>query len=289
MTSDKRIDPRYAVVFGACLTQFMIIGLLFSYSLFFKTFEDEFGWSRTELSGAASLAFLMMGVLATFLGHLSDRFGPRPVLAATGVLHGLGFALISQVGEPWHLYLIFGLLIGLGMSTHDVVTLSTVARWFDKRRGMMTGVVKTGTAAGQMVLPVLTAFLIADIGWRAAAITLGLGASFFLLIAALLMKRPPSEEGTPKSSAPAAGGLRSVMTSRVFWTLCMIQLLFLPTLTTVPLCWLRRVPSFPFSDFLAGSGSKSVRCSFIRQPLMNNTKSGVWGTGMCWAWSGGGR
>ncbi|MDH3659640.1 MAG: MFS transporter [Alphaproteobacteria bacterium] len=236
MTSEKKIDPRYAVVFGACLTQFMIIGLLFSYSLFFKTFEDEFGWSRATLSAAASIAFLMMGVLASFLGHLGDRFGPRPVLAVTGVLHGLGFALISQVGEPWHLFLIFGLFIGLGMSTHDVITLSTVARWFDKRRGMMTGVVKTGTAAGQMVLPLVAAFLIADIGWRSAALTLGLGAAFFLLIAAMLMKRPPPAGGASTgASDSAAGGLKSVLNSRVFWTLCATQFLFFPTLTTVPL------------------------------------------------------
>lgn len=234
MTNNENIDPRYAVVFGACLTQFMIIGLLFSYSLFFKTFEDEFGWSRTTLSGAASLAFLMMGVLASLLGHLGDRFGPRPVLAATGVLYGLGFALISEVTAPWHLFVIFALFIGLGMSTHDVVTLSTVARWFERRRGMMTGVVKTGTAAGQMVLPLLTAFLIAAIGWRPAAMTLGLGAAFFLLTAALLMKTPPAAAAAA-TVVGAPAGLRSVMKSRVFWTICAIQLLFFPTLTTVPL------------------------------------------------------
>jgi len=235
MPGPLKNDPRYAVVFGACLTQFMIIGLLFSYSLFFKTFEDEFGWSRTTLSAAASLAFLVMGVLATYLGYLGDRFGPKPVLAVTGVLHGIGFALISQVSEPWHLFLIFGVFIGLGMSTHDVVTLSTVARWFDKRRGMMTGVVKSGTAAGQMLLPLAAAFLIAGIGWRGAAMTLGLGAAFFLLIGALLMKTPPAS-GRATADTPAhGGGLKSVMTSRVFWTLCAIQFLFLPSLTTVPL------------------------------------------------------
>ncbi|MEZ5934439.1 MAG: MFS transporter [Alphaproteobacteria bacterium] len=235
MPTDNKVDPRYAVVFGACLIQFMIIGLLFSYSLFFKTFEEEFGWSRTMLSGAASLAFLMMGLFASFLGHLGDRFGPGPVLATTGLLHGLGFALISQVSEPWHLFLIFGLFIGLGISSHDVVTLSAVARWFDKRRGMMTGVVKTGTAAGQMVLPLLAAFLIAGIGWQSAAMTMGLGAAFFLVSAAMLMKRPPAAEAATANPATAGGGLRSVATSRVFWTLCAVQFLFFPTLTTVPL------------------------------------------------------
>jgi MFS family permease len=154
-------DPRYKVVFGAWLTQFTVIGLLFSYGLLFKIFETEFGWSRTLLSACTSLAFLMMGVLAIFSGRLNDRYGPRAVLGVAGTLYGLGFALISQVSEPWHLFAIFGLLLGVGLSTHDVVTLSTVARWFQRRRGVMTGVVKVGTAAGQVAIPPLAALLIA--------------------------------------------------------------------------------------------------------------------------------
>ena len=181
------MDKRYFVVAGACLTQFTIIGLLFSYGLFFKVFEEEFGWSRTLLSGAMSLAFLMMGVLAIFGGRLNDRYGPRIVLSITGLFYGAGFALISQVSQPWQLFAIFGLFIGLGMSTHDVVTLSTVARWFEKRRGIMTAVVKIGTAAGQATLPLLAAFLIAWIGWRDALIVLGVLASGVLLRRTVLM------------------------------------------------------------------------------------------------------
>lgn len=248
MTRSDRRDPRYAIVFGACLTQFTVIGLLFSYGLFFKTFETEFGWSRTVLSACASLAFLMMGVLATGLGHLGDRFGPRPVLSVTGVLYGLGFAMIALVSEPWHLFLIFGLFIGLGMSTHDVITLSTVARWFDKRRGMMTGVVKTGTAIGQVTIPPIAALVMATFGWRMAALLMGAVAAALLLLAAFLMKTPPSataagldlgDTGDVGASSVSAGGvpagLKSVMKTRVFWTLCAIQFLFLPTLTTIPL------------------------------------------------------
>ncbi len=235
MSTDNKIDPRYAVVAGACLMQFMIVGLMFSYSIFFKTFEDEFGWSRAVLSGAMSLAFLVMGILAGVMGHLGDRLGPRVVLAVTGVAYGFGFALISQINEPWQLFLIFGVFIGLGLSTHDVVTLSTVARCFDKRRGMMTGVVKTGTAAGQMVLPVLAAFLIASFDWRTAAWALGVGAACSLLIAAFLVGLPVKPAQSNVDNATPSIGLKAALRSRVFWTLCAIQFLFFPSLTTVPL------------------------------------------------------
>ena len=238
------MDSRYLIVFGACLTQFMVIGLLFSFGLFFNVLEETFGWSRTLLSSATALGALVMGVLAIFAGRLSDRYGPTPVLAWSGLLFGAGYALISVVGEPWHLFALFGLFIGVGMSTHDVATLSTIARWFVRRRGMMTGVAKVGTATGQMALPPLTALLIAGLGWRSAALALGAGAAVVLVVAAMAMKRPPPDRpaaavgGAGTATAPPAppgGGFAEIRRSRVFWTLCAAQLLFFPTLMTVPL------------------------------------------------------
>ena len=236
MTAQSRLDPRYAVVAGACITQFVIIGLLFAYSIFFKSFEDEFGWTRETLSTAPALASVVMGMLASSGGYLGDRFGPRAVLAFTGLAHGVGFALISQVVEPWQLFVIFGLFIGLGMSTHDAVTLGTVARWFDKRRGIMTGVVKCGTALGQMLVPVAAALLIAGFGWRTAALILGVGGGIALLAGALLMKSPARVSATAvEGSAAIDFSWRMLTNSRVFWTLCAVQFLFLPCLLTVPL------------------------------------------------------
>ena len=102
-------DIRYLIVFGACLTQFTVIGLLLSYGLFFKTFEIEFGWSRTLMSSGSSLAFLVMGGGAAFGGKLCDRYGPRLLLAFTGTICGLGFILLSQINQAWHLIIVFGL------------------------------------------------------------------------------------------------------------------------------------------------------------------------------------
>ena len=242
------MSPRTAVVLGACLTQFTIIGLMFSVGLFFKVFEQEFGWSRTLLSACTSLAFFMMGVLAIVGGRLSDRYGPRIVLTVTGVLYGLGYGLISQVSAPWHLVAIFVLFIGLGMSTHDVVTLSTIARWFARRRGMMTAIVKIGTALGQVALPPLAAVLIVVFDWRTAVLVLGGAAALILLIAASLMRLPdrPTEprtaaqDDTPGTTdtvqeAPTGVTFAQAKGTRTFWTLCAMQFLFFPTLMTVPL------------------------------------------------------
>ena len=245
------MDPRYLVVFGACVTQFTIVGLLFSVGLFFNVLEEELGWSRTLLSGSTSLAFLVMGVLAFFVGRLSDRYGPSVVLGTAGLLYGIGYGLISVVGEPWQLIALFGIFIGLGLSAHDVVTLSTIARWFEHRRGMMTGVVKVGTAAGQMVLPPLTALLMAGLGWRNAVLVLGGAAAVLLLVAALSMKRPPESRSSdsrlpdnrssdsrppgPRTGGAGAPEFAEVRRSRAFWTLCATQFLFFPSLVTVPL------------------------------------------------------
>lgn len=231
------MDTRYFVVAGACLTQFTIIGLFFTNGLLMDVFEREFGWSRALVSTATSLGFVVMGVMAMFCGRLSDRFGPRLVLGIAGVSYGIGFALLSQINAPWQMLVIFGLFLGLGMSTHDVVTLSTIARWFKNRRGIMTGITKTGTATGQILVPPLAALLIAAVGWRDAVVMLGLAAILLLMLAAYLIRQPPKPVAPADGSAAPSDGLlfAEARRSGQFWRLCAMQFLFFPTLTTVPL------------------------------------------------------
>ena len=233
-------DSRYLVVLGAGLTQFMIIGLLFSYGIFFKAFEDEFGWSRTLLSACTALAIFIMGVLAIFSGRMNDRFGPRRVLCVSGLLYGAGFVMLSRVEASWQLFAIFGTVLAVGLSAHDVVTLSTIARWFERRRGVMSGIVKVGTACGQILLPPIAAGLITWLGWRDALVVLGVAAGIVLFAAAMLMQRPPKEGNV--SDKLLIDGLGSfgasfaqARSSLIFWTICAIQLLFFPALMTIPL------------------------------------------------------
>ena len=230
-----RPDHRYLIVFGACVTQFTVIGLVVSYGLFFKTFEAEFGWSRTLMSGGFSLAFLVMGLLAAFGGQLSDRYGPRLVLAFTGTMCGLGFILLSQMSYAWQLLLVFGLFIGTGMSTHDVVTLSTIARWFKNRRGVMTGIVKVGTAAGQFTIPPIAAVLLITYGWRSTFMIMGFAAIILLLFAAWAIKAPSTKTNTNTPDMMSGYSFAQARRTPIFWIICAIEFLFLPSLATIPL------------------------------------------------------
>lgn len=228
------VEKRYQVLFGACLTQFTVIGLLFVFGLFFNPLQDEFGWSRTFLSSAPSLAFFMMGVLAILAGRLSDRFGPRIVLSVAGIAYGVGFLLLSQISAPWHMYAIFGVFMAMGLGAHDVVTLSTIARWFEKQRGIMSGVVKSGTALGQVALPPLAALLLITFGWRQALVILGVGAIILLLFAAWSMDRPPVSASAHAQGPQDGTTFANARGGRVFWTLCAIQFTFFPSMMTVP-------------------------------------------------------
>jgi len=115
------MDKRYLIVAGAILVQATIIGCVFAYGIFFTVLEAEFGWSRTLLN---------MGFFAIAAGRLTDRFGPRGVLVVAAISTGLAYILMYFLSAPWQLLLIYGVLVGFGLATHDVVTLSTIAHWF---------------------------------------------------------------------------------------------------------------------------------------------------------------
>ena len=228
-----------AIVAASFLIQGVTVGGLFAFGVLFTELEAEFGWSRATIAAASSLNMLTMGALAVLAGRLSDRLGPRLVLTVSAVAYGAGYMLMSALGATWQLYLFWGILVGIGMSTHDVVTLSTVARWFPERRGIVSGVVKLGTASGQLAIPLVAAALIAAFGWRAACQAFGLAALVALLVAAQAMRRDPHSAasgalppGAGVSASHGGPGLREALRLPALWILCGSQFIVFACLMT---------------------------------------------------------
>lgn len=222
----------YNIVAAGFAIQGVCIGAMFAYGVFFKEFQAEFGWSRATISGASSLAFLILGAVGVLAGRLNDRIGPRVLIAVSGISFGLGYMLMSRLHTPWQLYLLYGVLVGIGLSTHDVITLSTVARWFVRRRGMMSGIVKVGTGAGQLLIPLLATSLISAYGWRNACLIIGAMVLLTPVVMAQMMRRDPQEMGLlPDGDSDEPCGieiepkergvpLRAAIRMNQFWIIC---------------------------------------------------------------------
>ena len=185
----------YTVVAACFFMQAVAVGALVTYGVFFKHLQAEFGWSRTFISGASSIVLVIMGVFGVLFGRLNDRLGPRRILLASGLCLTAGYLLMSLLDAGWQLYVFYGLLIGVGLSSHDVVTLSTVARWFRRRRGMMTGIVKAGTGTGQFLVPVVASALILAYGWRTAYVAIAVAIFVVYVLVSRLVKGSPTEIG----------------------------------------------------------------------------------------------
>jgi MFS family permease len=185
----------YVVVLAALLIMAVSSGAVFSFSVFFATLQAEFGWTRAVTSAAFSLNMVVQGVLAIAVGRLNDRFGPRIIVTVCGLLMGLGFALVSRVDTVWQLYLLYGLLIGAGVSGGPVPLMSTVARWFRSRRGMMTGIVMAGVGFGTMLVPPFAGWLIRTVSWRSSFVVVGLLLMVAIPVAAQFLKRDPAQMG----------------------------------------------------------------------------------------------
>jgi len=225
----------YNIVAAGFAIQAVVVGTMFTYGVFFKNFQSDLGWSRATISCGSSLALLIMGAVGIIAGKLNDRIGPRVLIVASGVSLGLGYLLMSHLQAVWQLYLLYGVLVGIGFSTHDVITLSTVTRWFVRRRGMMSGIVKVGTGAGQLLVPLIATALIAVYGWRNAYLIIGALTLMTLVAVAQILRRDPQGMGLHPdgdSNEPYGTGTRpkerdmpqrAAVRTRQFWTICVAE------------------------------------------------------------------
>ncbi len=234
----------YIIVAVGLSIQLVGLGMYHTYGVFLKSLQAEFDWSRALLAGAHALAFVVGGFLAITSGRMADRFGPRVVMVICGLFLGVGYLLLSRVNAIWQLYLFYSLFVGIGWSALDVVNLSTVARWFVRKRGMMSGITKVGVGLGMLIMPALASRLIPAYGWRTAYIILGSFALVSIVSLAQFLRHDPARmgllpDGDKKEAASNVDLARSglsfseALRSRQFLTWCIAQMTFVYSAQTI--------------------------------------------------------
>ncbi|HET8879381.1 MAG TPA: MFS transporter [Arthrobacter sp.] len=192
----RRIHPAWTVAAVAFLALVGAAGFRAAPGVLMVPLQQEFGWSTTVLSAAVSINLVLFGLTAPFAAALMERFGIRAVTAVALVLIGTGSALTVLVSQSWQILLTWGLLIGLGTGCMALVFAATIANtWFATRRGLVTGILTAGSAAGQLVFLPLIAALAQSPGWRQASLLIAAGALAVVPLVLKFLKNSPADVG----------------------------------------------------------------------------------------------
>ena len=166
----------------------------FGFTAFFEPIREAFGWSYTQISLAASLRGLEMGIFAPVVGFLVDRFGPRRIMLWGTVTVGLGLILLSFTQSLAMFYAAF-LLLGFGSGgCAPVVTMTAVAKWFHRKIGLALGLMGSGIGAGGLMV-LLIVCLIDLYQWRATLIILGVGMWALGIPLSFIVRNRPEQYG----------------------------------------------------------------------------------------------
>ena len=184
----------YIVVFAAVLIMTIVWGTNRTFGVFLKPMLVEFGWSRANISGAFTLAMIVMGLAGFASGGITDRFGPRAVVMICGICLGASYVLTSLIQSAWQFYIFYGLLAGIGMSVTTPL-MSLVARWFVKRRALMSSILTAGPAFGNMMMPLVFSVIIHSVGWRQSYLIMAGTVLLVVFSTIMFIKRDPGEMG----------------------------------------------------------------------------------------------
>src|SRR5690348_10806914 len=158
--------------------------------------QHEFGWNRAVISVAVSINLILFGLTGPFAAALMDRFGLRAVTVGALVTVATGALLTTVMNAPWQLYLLWGVVVGLGTGCMASVLAATVAnRWFVRRRGLVLGALTAAGATGQLVFLPLLGWLAQTSGWRLSAMTVAIAALAVVPVVALFLRSRPADVG----------------------------------------------------------------------------------------------
>jgi len=227
----------HIIVIVAFFSMAISWGSYYVFGIFFKPVIAEFGWTRAMTAGAFSLSQIMRGLMGIVMGRLNDKLGPRVVITICGFLLGAGYLLMSQINSVWQLYLFYGIIIGVGMSGFWVPIVSTVARWFAKRRSLMTGIVLTATGIAVLLGAPAANWLISAYDWRMSYIIIGGIVLVIILAGAQVLRKDPAQMGQLPDGAninlesratvkSTDFSLREAINTRQFWLYGLSNLFF---------------------------------------------------------------
>ncbi len=171
-------------------------GQSYSVAAFIDPMLTDLNLHRTEFSAAYLVATLIGGLTLPWIGRLLDAWGARRMLPIVALLLGLACVWMSSIRTVVGLYIGFSLIRCLGQGSLTLISTWMIGEWFERRRGLATGLLGLGGTLSVMSVPQINDFLITEYGWRNSWMILAaVVAGVLVLPGMLLIRNRPEDMG----------------------------------------------------------------------------------------------
>lgn len=199
----------------------LAFGVLYAWSIFGNYLSGTLGWTKAQASLPYTIAITMFALMMIPAGKLQDRFGPRWVATAGGVLTGLGLFLAGFFPTIPGLIVCFGVLAGSGIGLGYASTTPAAVKWFPpERKGLITGIVVGGFGLASIYIAPLSNYLLGKFGAFDSFRILGVAFLFITVSLAQFVRNPPAKPGVNLYvKASRDMGSRQMLKTAYFWKL----------------------------------------------------------------------
>src|SRR6202171_5859975 len=193
------------VLFGIiCMVR--MANLQYGWTLFVNPIDQKYHWGRAAIQVAFTIFVLTETWLVPIEGYLIDKFGPKIMVCASGVLVAVAW-VINSVADSLFLLYVGAAIGGVGAGVIYGASVGNALKWFPDRRGLAAGLTAAGFGAGAALTVVPIANMIASSGYEAAFLWFGIGQGVVVAIVALFLRAPAVGE-VVAPSAPAVAQSR---------------------------------------------------------------------------------
>ena len=185
----------WRIVAAAFTILFVVYGVQFSFGTFVGDVVKDTGWSESRLQLIFAIYIGLYSALSAVSGWLTDRLGPRPIVAVGALLLTSGYLLWATANSLVVVAIGMAVVAPLGMSCSWVPCNATVVRWFVVRRGFATAVATAGGSLANILVPPVAAVLVSAYGWRVAILIMSVAGGACMLASSVVLERDPEGIG----------------------------------------------------------------------------------------------
>ena len=204
--------------------------------------QGEYGWGQGSITLAYGISAIISAVLSPVVGTATDKYGGRPVLFVGVVCFFIGTAMSAMATEVWHIWISYGLFLGVTQSCLNVALITTATYWFREKLGVGVGLLQCAQGVGPAGTTLLIGILLAHYDWRVAFWSLGIGGGAAMAMIVFFFRSKPSDMGLDPLGGAWSGAVgqefsreirmvrdkaraASIQSTSAFWKLVLVHYL----------------------------------------------------------------